>query len=1125
MSQDLSRVLFDPSDDYLGVLLQQGRPLTDADWNALVAQLVRRQHVGSYDTFGPAVVPAQTPDAFLVTPGGGSFTIGAGRLYVDGLLAQNHGAGVPVWDAHLAEESGLDPVAYADQPYWPEPPALPDLPYLVLLDVWQRDVGHLQDDRLVEVAIGVDSTARLQTVWQVRAVAVDPGTDCATPLDEIDAWTAATAPSAGRLSTDTGDVAGEPDPCLVPPLGGYKGSENQLYRVEVHAGGAPGVATFKWSRDNASVQARVLRIPDLTHLVVDSTGKDEILRFSDGDWVELLDDRHQLRGEPGVLRRIAIGNGVDDGTRTITLASPLAAGDFPVNGLGEPTGGWHLRLCRWDQQGLVRRADGTTWEDLDAAGETGEITIPADATQLLLESGVLVSFGVAAAGGEFHTGDWWVFAARAADASLERLDAAPPRGPHHHYAKLAVVTSDTEADDCRAFWPPDGGCCTVVVRPGQDIQAAIDSLPDVGGCVCLKSGLHEITAPLRIERSRVMLHGEAPGVQVRGQRLDRLLDVGGEGPVEDVEVAHIDLELASVDPNAQVLPILVVLANGRRLHLHECGLRYTGPLQTADGAPMQVTGLVASGAADVTLRGSHVEGCYLGVLGEGGVDGLVVADNALQGFAAGEARILARWAVRLGEGVRADCRRNRVEDYLTGFSVLEDADACTVADNEVRRRDQAIEVEEAMPADANYAIELGADLGRAEGNRIEIGSVLDGGVLVTGRGAVVARNQVLSRLRQGGLLSGPYGIYVGAFDEEGGGRGDLAQVEGNVMGGAQWAFIGAYATGLRVSGNQVAGIERQGAGLTLVSTHDARLSGNQLQDVQLPLTLSEGLNNRVSGNHVRRCAMGAILIEETGLTLADNTIEEAREAGVLIGYVGETMRLRGNHLVNCAYEAAAVAAAIAVIDLQFEAQLAIESCEIAETGLSPDRSQVTGVDAIGIGSLGVPNLLVSDNHVYYRGGDNPLGADREHRALVAVGTYAASYQLSDVGTLTLSFGGVQALGNHFQGPGRTHLVEIPRILLGTVSNVQYDLRFEKLVFANNRCDHTAAQAGDLGSTAMLYATHPAVQGNQVKGPAGLPSIHLGGRPRVALLGNVTTGAYLGLNNPVPSPHTSFNVIL
>jgi hypothetical protein len=172
----------------------------------------------------------------------------------------------------------------------------------------------------------------------------------------------------------------------------------------------------------------------------------------------------------------------------------------------------------------------------------------------------------------------------------------------------------------------------------------------------------------------------------------------------------------------------------------------------------------------------------------------------------------------------------------------------------------------------------------------------------------------------------------------------------------------------------------------------------------------------------------------------------------------------------------------------------------------------------------VAHLVVSHNHVGYRGAEIPLNPAAEHRALLAVGVTAATYSLA-AGAITQSFGGVQALGNVFHGPGLTHLVQIPRVPLESIPTIQNDLRFEKLVFANNRCDHTQAQPNDNGGTALLYATHPAVQGNQVKGPAGVNAFHLGGRPRVALMGNVSTGGYAGVNNPVPAPFASFNVIL
>ena len=107
-------------------------------------------------------------------------------------------------------------------------------------------------------------------------------------------------PSAGRLSTAADGVSGVPeDPCLLPPGGGYTGVENQLYRVEIHDGGPLGLATFTWSRDNATVATQVLAIPALDRLVVDSTGRDAVLRFNAGDWVEITNDQRELQGLPG----------------------------------------------------------------------------------------------------------------------------------------------------------------------------------------------------------------------------------------------------------------------------------------------------------------------------------------------------------------------------------------------------------------------------------------------------------------------------------------------------------------------------------------------------------------------------------------------------------------------------------------------------------------------------------------------------------------------------------------------------------------------------------------------------------------------------------------------------------
>ena len=51
----------------------------------------------------------------------------------------------------------------------------------------------------------------------------------------------------------------------------------------MHRSGPLGTATFKWSRDNATVASRVGAIPALDRLVVESLGRDELLGFHDGD--------------------------------------------------------------------------------------------------------------------------------------------------------------------------------------------------------------------------------------------------------------------------------------------------------------------------------------------------------------------------------------------------------------------------------------------------------------------------------------------------------------------------------------------------------------------------------------------------------------------------------------------------------------------------------------------------------------------------------------------------------------------------------------------------------------------------------------------------------------------------
>ena len=66
MSFDSSRFTFYPWNDYLGVVMQQGRVQLDADWNEWLAQFARRIQAGSMDTMGRAMVPSKIETAAML---------------------------------------------------------------------------------------------------------------------------------------------------------------------------------------------------------------------------------------------------------------------------------------------------------------------------------------------------------------------------------------------------------------------------------------------------------------------------------------------------------------------------------------------------------------------------------------------------------------------------------------------------------------------------------------------------------------------------------------------------------------------------------------------------------------------------------------------------------------------------------------------------------------------------------------------------------------------------------------------------------------------------------------------------------------------------------------------------
>ncbi|MCI0632980.1 MAG: DUF6519 domain-containing protein, partial [Actinobacteria bacterium] len=224
--------------------MQQGRVQLDADWNEQADLGLYRVETEATDVIGHCGGPLDAAafdvvldlndldpaektflaalDPKFDTIVAGDFVLSPGRYYVDGILCESEHA-VPY--TRQPDLSGLGPIDVSQKGFT-----------IVYLDVWQRHLTYLDDPLLRETALGGPDTAtRTKTVWQVRTVFV--GTSAITCVDEPQQYLDAIADGTGLLTARAKRGEEAPDPCLVPASAGYRGLENQLYRVEVHTPG------------------------------------------------------------------------------------------------------------------------------------------------------------------------------------------------------------------------------------------------------------------------------------------------------------------------------------------------------------------------------------------------------------------------------------------------------------------------------------------------------------------------------------------------------------------------------------------------------------------------------------------------------------------------------------------------------------------------------------------------------------------------------------------------------------------------------------------------------------------------------------------------------------------------
>jgi len=455
MKTEISRDSHQPEKRYTGVYQQQGRMLTDADWNELVDILKGRLNDALKDVVGngsPMHRNVVNNDDANNPP-----KLKWGRVYVDGILA--------------IVRPGKDATSEADFEYdhqedFPLPPAKPSASsesYCLYADVWERTVTQLLDDKLRDKGLhGADTCTRKQVMAQVKWCPID-----------IDPETSSKNPPKGnaRATITLLKKSIQPDPCdpCAKQLDVKSRIGNYLFRVEVHdvqgSADAPEVLTLKWSVENGAIQAPCFQKDDEGNIV----DIDPPESFTSENWVyEFFDDSSEKH-----LGVHHAGSAIWEPSRH----------DLVKETYSKPESAPNSYVRRWD--GCCTLSKGSKWKvdkayDRDkstrfaSVDADNKLTIKLDSHQIELDLDA-----------SFVAGDYWLAEVREAEnkTGMPLISDELPHGIEHHYLKLGKVVDggslalNPEADRKYAF-PPLTEMTRMFIAggDGQEVMPPSDSL-------------------------------------------------------------------------------------------------------------------------------------------------------------------------------------------------------------------------------------------------------------------------------------------------------------------------------------------------------------------------------------------------------------------------------------------------------------------------------------------------------------------------------------------------------------------------------------------------------------------------------------------------------------------------
>ncbi|MBK8211868.1 MAG: right-handed parallel beta-helix repeat-containing protein [Rhodospirillales bacterium] len=1112
---------------YRSVVSQQGRVTLEADANEAEEIRADESRAELIDIIGPTGVP---DDGFKVTvPGAGlqpfDFSIGKGTLYLGGVRVRQ--------DDHKATYLGQQQTEWIDYPAGAPagyPANTSPFTEAVYLSVTEQEIGAVEDEALREVALGgPDTAARTRLIQRVQRMQVT-GPDCesafAAVLKKVYAAGAVFDPATMRLDSNMRlrvNFIPEPattDACQPTAQSGFLGPENQLIRVQVI-----GADTMLWGWDNASFLYRaVLTSPKTLRLQGIPVDVHHHPRVN--QWVELLGtvvnlgDKARMAGPVGTAMQV---EAYDPDDRTVTLKTAVPADFLTTHPLP-------LFLRVWENR-ITFVPDGTTPVELVGSNGTG--------------TGVRVY----AKGDASVTGDYWMIGVRPSTpqsilpARLAQFQ--PPDGPKRWVTPLAVIAwhgdlKTADVTDCR---PPfldlveltrrKSECCELSVAPGEDIQKAIDSLPAEGGSVCLKAGTHRIRAAIRLDKSRVTLHGESPGTVVESAPPATagplMLDIGNrEKPLADVAVR--DIHFAWNDVATGVVRTFVQIERCARARIHRC--LFTAA--TAAASFPLFGAILAHECRDLTVAENVMEGMYFGLLVMQCTGHVEVQRNAIRGLTmtlqltparAAEFSLSFAGILLVNASTVASSRieHNQIEHFMTGIILGPNLDGSSIVANTIRRSRARAATTGSIPRDIldaiglmayldghNYGIDCASDHCAIRANRIDLRSAQWGGIRTSGLHTAVDVNVIEAAVDPEEEAGRPAGIYCRAQSDFEGAHHAL--VRDNVLRGSQAGITISRCNEVEVSRNHIDGAGAAWYGVRMNDVSGAVVRDNQISQMSMSeialhvaVFATDGDRNRFEGNRVRECRVGILAGHEADVEVSRNCVEGAGEVGIWALFYGSAA-ICGNRVANCGFKAE-VGHAIFADAWAADSNLLLEDCEVVDTGISPGGTFKAPGNTIGIsGNLFTCQLV--GNRVSYTNRDL-LDPNRRHSAICLLGPAPSGER--GVGHALVS-------DNTFSGRGHGNLV--------TIGQQAPSRRFGRVTFSNNICHHRDSTPSAIDATVMLSGDYLIAMGNHIEAQgSGFNSVSLDNQPRVVLMGNVTTGDFINLDTltVVPSPHTSFNV--